>query len=617
MTYSNPYASTSSPTNFIAFSGMGMRKGGRAMLMPSNYQGDGSTLNLDFTTMGGVLDPRLTFSRASTATFVNSSGYVEWAGANLCPYSQQINVGTWLVGASATLTPNTTDVLDPQGGNTATKIALGANAYNSRAMSLALPGGMTYTFSYWIRGTAGNQCRIYSNAGYVGDLVTETSYSYSTTAWTRVSTTFTTNVATTNVFLYVCAKQTFPATTDAIYVWGAQLNPGSTAQTYYPTTTAAYYAPRFDYSPTNIGEPRGLLIEGSSINKIYGSESLVSSGMPINWSYAGNVTRNSTLVTSPRGSDDAVVVNETVTSGLHRVSQSSFSGYTVGAVCTFSCWAKVAKSATPRKLFVNLAGLLNSQGLFDLTATGTSGTAQATGGTAVNKATSWIKYPGDWYRVTVTGNFVAESSQFLQMNRASSTTCADDSFIGETDNGIIIWGCQLEAGSGASSYISTGASQVTRTVDDCTITGTNFSSWYNPNEGSTLIQWTGGSGQNNVDGRSHTFLNSTQTHQIFEGSGYALNVYSTTFQAQIGNGIGSLNSTAKIASAFKAANFATSVNGSNAVVQSSGTMPTLVDRLSIGSNYLNAGTFKFVCIKQFKYYPVRLSDAQLKSLSTP
>ena len=36
--------------------------------------GDGSTLSLDFTTMGGVLDPRLTFSRASTATFVNSQG---------------------------------------------------------------------------------------------------------------------------------------------------------------------------------------------------------------------------------------------------------------------------------------------------------------------------------------------------------------------------------------------------------------------------------------------------------------------------------------------------------------------------------------------------------------
>ena len=202
--------------------------------------GDGSTLNLDFTR--GSLDSRLTFSRASTATFVNSQGYVEWAGANLARYSQQITTTNWTTGNATILTPNTTEVLDPQGGNTATKISLAANTYNSRAQDIALPGGQTYTFSFWIRGTAGVTCRIYSFAGYVGDLVPETAYSYSTTAWTRVSTTFTTNVATTNVFVYVCAKQTFPATTDVIYVWGAQLNPGSTAQTYYPTTTAAFYS---------------------------------------------------------------------------------------------------------------------------------------------------------------------------------------------------------------------------------------------------------------------------------------------------------------------------------------------------------------------------------------
>jgi hypothetical protein len=43
--------------------------------------GDGSTLSLDFTT--GVLDPRLTFTRGGNATFINSSGLVEWAAANM------------------------------------------------------------------------------------------------------------------------------------------------------------------------------------------------------------------------------------------------------------------------------------------------------------------------------------------------------------------------------------------------------------------------------------------------------------------------------------------------------------------------------------------------------
>ena len=43
--------------------------------------GDGSTLSLDFTT--GSLDPRLTFTRTSNATFINSQGYVEWANSNM------------------------------------------------------------------------------------------------------------------------------------------------------------------------------------------------------------------------------------------------------------------------------------------------------------------------------------------------------------------------------------------------------------------------------------------------------------------------------------------------------------------------------------------------------
>ena len=45
--------------------------------------GDGSTLNLDFTS--GVLDPRFTFTRDTNATFVNAQGYVQYALANMQP----------------------------------------------------------------------------------------------------------------------------------------------------------------------------------------------------------------------------------------------------------------------------------------------------------------------------------------------------------------------------------------------------------------------------------------------------------------------------------------------------------------------------------------------------
>ena len=56
-----------------------MSRGAMGDMLTMNSLGDGSTLLFDFTAMGGVLDPRITFSRADAtalATFVNSSGIV-------------------------------------------------------------------------------------------------------------------------------------------------------------------------------------------------------------------------------------------------------------------------------------------------------------------------------------------------------------------------------------------------------------------------------------------------------------------------------------------------------------------------------------------------------------
>jgi hypothetical protein len=48
---------------------------------------------------------------------------------------------------------------------------------------------------------------------------------------------------------------------------------------------------------------------------------------------------------------------------------------------------------------------------------------------------------------------------------------------------------QLELGSFASSYIVTTGAAATRAADVCEITGSNFSSWYNPNHGTFVIDY--------------------------------------------------------------------------------------------------------------------------------
>lgn len=224
-------------------------------LLLLNNLGDGSTLSLDFTT--GVLDPRLTFTRSTTGTFINASGLVASAAINtprfdydpttlqprgLLMEASAVNLATysnlqagWAGAANTTLTPNTTDVLSPDGTNNAAKVALNSTSYCSRFESISgLAASTTYTFSYWIRGTAGNQQRVFSSTASV-DLVAQTNLTYSTSGWTRVQITFTTgSTGPVTVFIYVVSRPT-GTTSDVMYIWGAQLELGTGASSLIPT----------------------------------------------------------------------------------------------------------------------------------------------------------------------------------------------------------------------------------------------------------------------------------------------------------------------------------------------------------------------------------------------
>ena len=394
----------------------------------------------------------------------------------------------------------------------------------------------------------------------------------------------------------------------------------------YVTTVASAQAPRFDFDPTTL-VAKGLLIEAPATNKIFGSESLAPSGASLNWQFTDQVTRNATFVTSPRGTVDAVTVNETIATSIHRTGQFVIPGYTVGQVATFSCWAKVAKSSTPRKLYINCIQTLNSSALFDLTASGSSGTAQAFGGTATNRATTWTKYPGDgtnnWYRVTVTGNWVADATIRLSINRSSSSTAADDSFAGETDNGLVIWGAQLELGT-ASSYIPTGVNQVTRAADTAIIAaGSNFNSWYTGGTTGTFIaNWYGSASSatarsviatSDVDDK-HLHLQQTASALTLRLADYLAVATVTTSN--------SLTANALTNGAFSYASTATSLCLKGGTV-ATGTLgfsvaPTF---LSIGGASTNGTSITDTAsmlnnsIRTIKYFPTRLSNTQLQTIT--
>jgi hypothetical protein len=157
---------------------------------------------------------------------------IEGSATNLSTYSN-LQAG-WAGAANTTLTANTTEVVSPDGTNNAAKVALTSAAYCSRFESISgLAASTTYTFSYWIRGTAGNQQRVYSFTATT-DLVTQTTLSYSTSGWTRVQITFTTTAVISTVFIYVVSRPTGTAS-DVVYIWGAQLEAGTGASSLIPT----------------------------------------------------------------------------------------------------------------------------------------------------------------------------------------------------------------------------------------------------------------------------------------------------------------------------------------------------------------------------------------------
>jgi hypothetical protein len=82
-----------------------------------------------------------------------------------------------------------------------------------------------------------------------------------------------------------------------------------------------------------------------------------------------------------------------------------------------------------------------------------------------------------WQRVSFTGAAVATTVGVGVEVRSTNASSAD----------VLVWGGQLEAGR-LTSFIPTVASTVTRNADVATITGTNFSDWWQAGFGGATVQ---------------------------------------------------------------------------------------------------------------------------------
>lgn len=359
--------------------------------------------------------------------------------------------------------------------------------------------------------------------------------------------------------------------------------------------TAAVNTPRFDYNPTTL-QSLGLLIEEQRTNIILDSEQLNTA----NWTKtASTVTAN--VVASPDGTVSADKLVENTATATHSVNTLTLTPS--GTAQAFSFYAKQAERS---KLSFGGGGFAGQgfTAIFDL-ANGTmaSNTGSKASITAVGNG---------WYRCVV----AFTPSNAIQMVLTLVDAAGNTSYTGNGTSGLYIWGVQIEAGAFATSYIPTTATSVTRSADLATMTGTNFSSWYNQSEGtfvanfrttqavatlSSIVAASDGTASN----ENYMYYTPTNASVRVAAGGVQ--------QVLLANAAIAANSTYLMSFAYAASNFASSLAGGTVATQTSGTVPT-VDRLTIGVR--GAGTPALNgYIRSLAYYTSRLPNTQLQRLT--
>jgi hypothetical protein len=354
---------------------------------------------------------------------------------------------------------------------------------------------------------------------------------------------------------------------------GANQSPGTYVDENGIIQLSSVDQPRFDHDPTT-GESLGLLVEESRTNELDYSETFSA---PL-W---GNVLAGT-------GSVPQVTSSAEASPGL----------------------------TSPTRLVCNLNGGTTSgdisyiQKTFNYTANQT-GTIYLKSNTGSNQQV-YMRVGITTVIVTVTPTWQRFEAKETSYSGAGNFNVGTRGGSGSDDSiDILIWGAQLEVGSFATSYIPTTGTALTRSADVASISGSDFSSWYNQSEGTVFSETKGkvtsGGGRDVVDisdgsGSGNRIL--LRDHQFFITN-------STVIQVNIGF-TDTLNNT-KTAAAFTLNDAVIYSDGANEGTDTSLTLPT-VDRIHIGS-YNGGGEQLCGCIYRLTYFPERLPDATLQAIT--
>jgi hypothetical protein len=343
--------------------------------------------------------------------------------------------------------------------------------------------------------------------------------------------------------------------------------------------------PRFDYDPATLA-PKGLLIEEQRTNLVTYSQQFDDASW--NKGVSGSISANT--VVSPDGTTNADAYTwATSTTDFAFLSQTATA--TSNIANTFSVWLKRPSGSGNRTVRLTVSDVTTS--------TGVSATFTVT--------ENWQRFEFTRTSATSTG------SVGVGLNTGLSGTSIAAGDI------LHVWGAQLEAGAFATSYIPTTTTSVTRNADVVSMTGTNFSSWYNASEGTIAVQGdtltVSNSGSMTI---CSLLLNSSNVTRFWMWSGQPANlrygvVASGATSADIAKAI-TANTRFNAVGSYKTNLFQYALNAGATTADISGAVPTGLTAFYIGSlDSVNEPLSGHIA--KINFYPQSLTSNEVQAFS--
>jgi hypothetical protein len=380
------------------------------------------------------------------------------------------------------------------------------------------------------------------------------------------------------------------------YIWGAQVEEGSTATTYIPTTSTISGAARYEN-----GE---LLLEEARTNLLTYSEEFEQSA----WTKA-----RTTITANAAAAPDGTTTADKLVRGTDNNTNVIYQTVSLAAATyTFSVSAKQGEYNFCTLVLPGAQGWSANYWIsVDLT-DGSYATS-----TPTPAAVSVVAQSNGWYRISITQAATATVTRGGYIDARSSSGFSAQA--GDGTSGIYIWGAQLEEGSYPTSYIPTTGTTVTRAADVST-SALGVDSWYNQDEGTVFMEARcGGLGANGAVTIAGQFSDGT-TSNFWDTFRYQLLGRAVLTSGGVNQVLldpsAPINTFHKTAFGVKLNDFALSTDGATPLLDNAGVMPVGVNQLQIGDDATGTSRSLNGHIKRLSYFPTRLPDATLQNITT-